>query len=311
MCHEEVVKLICYEILKDDNSFKCKTYLKVLQMADLTEADYLSLKNIHQLAEEVYEHIDDKLIKKMAKKFEENVLGLLSKKPEHQQLLDQSKQMEKTRQEDTDKTIQNDSLSSEIIDHEFPKILKKTSKTNKTLTRTLNETNKTVCERTQVSRRSSPRTNRVSSTNASLLSNHSLKEVKVVIDKLDESTLSKVDQSRVSTNTLLETECSANDSEQENKRSKKLKVDSRPIGSLKRVTRNSRSKSQTTSQDEEPPSKIPRDAKSKISAQEGRTLRSRSAKVNDSSKLTVDRDSIRASSNSTRELRRSSRMTKD
>lgn len=319
MCHEEVVKLICYEILKDDNSFKCKTYLKILQMADLSDADYLSLKNIHQLAEEVHEHIDDKLVKKMAKKFEEHVLEILSKKPEHTQLFTEPKKIEQTLQNDidttiqNDKTIQNDSLSNEMIDLEFPKINKKSSKSNKTLTRTMNENSKTVCEATQqISRRSSPRISRLS-TNKSVLADTNLKEVKIVIDKLDESVLSKANQSKQSNNTLVETECSTNESDQENKRSKKMKVDSRQAnGSLKRGTRNSRSKSNTTSQDEEPPSKIPRDAKSKHSAQEGRSLRSKSAKENNNSiKLDAgsSRDNNRASSNSTR--RKSPRMSKN
>lgn len=313
MCHEEVVKLICYEILKDENSFKCKTYLKVLQMADLSEADYLSLKNIHQLAEEVYEHIDDKLVKKMAKKFEENVCDILSKKPEHTHIFKEAKQTEQTCQNDGDKSIQNDSLANEMIDHEFPKINKKSSKSNKTMTRTINETSKTVCDTTEISRRSSPRISRLSANKSSLAEN-SLKEVRVVISKLDESVLSKSNQSRLSNNsTLVEAEASNNESDQEKQRSKKMKVELRQAaGSLKRGTRNSRSKSNTASQDEEPPSKVPRDTNSKQSAHEGRSLRSRSAKDNDSSgKLTAQssRDNNRASSNSTR--RKSPRMSKN
>ncbi|RNA26517.1 hypothetical protein BpHYR1_034644, partial [Brachionus plicatilis] len=194
MCHEEVVKLICYEILKDDNSFKLKTYLKLLQMADLSDADYLSLKNIHQLAEEVHEHIDDRLIKKTAKRFEESVLAMLIKKPEHRQLLDETKPpAEQLDQDDKDKTIQNDSLSSELIDHQFPKIIKKPSKSNKTLTRTMNETARTACDQT---RRSSPRVSR-----GPVSSSGNLKEVRILISRLDETVLSKADQSRVSRNT--------------------------------------------------------------------------------------------------------------
>jgi condensin complex subunit 3 len=55
ICHENIFRSICYEILKDDNSFKLKTYLKLLQLADLTSADYLSLKSIHELIEEVHD----------------------------------------------------------------------------------------------------------------------------------------------------------------------------------------------------------------------------------------------------------------
>ena len=29
ICHENIVRSICYEVLKDDNAYKCKTYLKV------------------------------------------------------------------------------------------------------------------------------------------------------------------------------------------------------------------------------------------------------------------------------------------
>jgi condensin complex subunit 3 len=55
ICHENIAKSICFEILKDDNAYKCKTYLKILQMADLSEADYLSLKDIFNLANEVHD----------------------------------------------------------------------------------------------------------------------------------------------------------------------------------------------------------------------------------------------------------------
>ncbi len=71
------------EILKDENTYKCKTYLKIIQMTDLSEADYLSLKEIHQLANEVHEHIQDKSLKKTAKKFVETVHVLLEKLPEY------------------------------------------------------------------------------------------------------------------------------------------------------------------------------------------------------------------------------------
>ena len=49
-------------------SYKSKTYLKIIQMTDISEADYLSLKEIHQLANEVHDHIQDKNVKKTAKK---------------------------------------------------------------------------------------------------------------------------------------------------------------------------------------------------------------------------------------------------
>ena len=61
-------------------------------MADLTEADYLSLKEIHQLANEVHEHIQDKNLKKTAKKFVETVYTLLEKMPEY--LEEQKKQVQ-------------------------------------------------------------------------------------------------------------------------------------------------------------------------------------------------------------------------
>jgi predicted house-cleaning noncanonical NTP pyrophosphatase (MazG superfamily) len=81
------------EILKDENTYKCKTYLKIIQMTDLTEADYLSLKEIHQLANEVHEHIQDKNLKKTAKKFVETIFGQLEKMPEY--LEEQRKQVKK------------------------------------------------------------------------------------------------------------------------------------------------------------------------------------------------------------------------
>lgn len=51
-------------------------------MADLSEADYHSLKEIARLADQAHEFIDERFNKKMAKKFCESVEALLIKKPE-------------------------------------------------------------------------------------------------------------------------------------------------------------------------------------------------------------------------------------
>ncbi len=85
ICHENIVRSICYEILKDDNVFKTKTYLKVMQMADLGNADYLALKGIWELADEVHMHIGDKLVKKSAVRFSEMVHGMMVKRPEYEE----------------------------------------------------------------------------------------------------------------------------------------------------------------------------------------------------------------------------------
>lgn len=71
------------ELLKEGNAFRCKTYLKIAQLADLGDADYHSLKNIWQLVEQVHEHIDDRTNKKTAKKFVESIEALLNKMPEY------------------------------------------------------------------------------------------------------------------------------------------------------------------------------------------------------------------------------------
>ena len=83
ICHENITKAMCMEILKDENTYKCKTYLKIIQMADLSEADYMSLNEIHQLANEVHDHIQDKNVKKTAKKFADTVFTMLSQMPEY------------------------------------------------------------------------------------------------------------------------------------------------------------------------------------------------------------------------------------
>ena len=54
-------------------------------MTDLSEADYLSLNEIHDLSNEIYNSIQEKTLKKTAKKFSENVLALLEKMPEYQE----------------------------------------------------------------------------------------------------------------------------------------------------------------------------------------------------------------------------------
>ena len=83
ICHENIAKAICYEMLKDDNTFKCKTYLKVLQLADLSEADYVSLKSIHELVDEIHMHIEDKALKKTAKRYADSLHDMLKKMPDY------------------------------------------------------------------------------------------------------------------------------------------------------------------------------------------------------------------------------------
>lgn len=102
VCHEHIVQSICTELLKEDNTFKCKTYLKILQMADLNEADYFALKEIERLAEQVHEFIDERFNKKTAKKFWESIEALLAKKPEYLEEIERKRlEAEKQQQEKT------------------------------------------------------------------------------------------------------------------------------------------------------------------------------------------------------------------
>lgn len=108
ICHENIARSICYEILKDENAYKCKTYLKIMSMADLSNADYLALKSIHELADEVQMHISDKLIKKTAIRFSESVMAFMSKKPEYEEEQRRKKEEEErglsTQQETSNET---------------------------------------------------------------------------------------------------------------------------------------------------------------------------------------------------------------
>ena len=54
-CHENIGKAICFEILHEDNTFKLKTYLKILNTIDLSIADYKSLKELQGLADDIIE----------------------------------------------------------------------------------------------------------------------------------------------------------------------------------------------------------------------------------------------------------------
>jgi len=56
-----------------------------MQMADLGNADYLALKGIWELADEVHMHIGDKLVKKSALRFSEMVHGMMVKRPEYEE----------------------------------------------------------------------------------------------------------------------------------------------------------------------------------------------------------------------------------
>jgi hypothetical protein len=55
MCHESISRIICCEILKEDNTFKLKTYVKILNTVDLSRADYSTLKELKGLSIEIVE----------------------------------------------------------------------------------------------------------------------------------------------------------------------------------------------------------------------------------------------------------------
>jgi hypothetical protein len=130
-------------------------------MSDLTDADYYSLKDIFQLSNDVHDHIQDKLIKKTAKKFSETVQTLLQSKPEYIQEQEQARkaeieaaslidkpneqpeneptQAEITHTQSNEDTVidQNNTsdskkkrLSTDMIDHSFKPIIKKSIITN-------------------------------------------------------------------------------------------------------------------------------------------------------------------------------------
>jgi len=132
-------------------------------MSDLTDADYYSLKDIFQLSNDVHDHIQDKLIKKTAKKFSETVETLLQSKPEYLQEQEQARKAEveaaaaslidkpneqtetEQTQAETTSTQLNDEtmvdqnntldlkkkrLSTDMIDHSFKPIIKKSIKSS-------------------------------------------------------------------------------------------------------------------------------------------------------------------------------------
>lgn len=166
MCHENICKAICYEILKEENAFKLRSYVKILNMFDLSNADYYSLKEIKKLSEEVEAHISDKLLKKVVTKYKEGIHEMLVKKPEYKN--DQNKEQETSTQEQDETVVNRDGVrksmleksvlknssahntsslnSSDIaVDYDFVKIKKKAKNKDSTLKNTtVNETNKTM-----------------------------------------------------------------------------------------------------------------------------------------------------------------------
>jgi condensin complex subunit 3 len=148
ICHENIVKSICYELLKDDNIYKIKTYLKIILMADLSGADYLSLKDLYQLAQDVNEHVQDKLVKKTSQKFVENVFALMTSKQEFREEqerkeTEQIKENTTIQNNDNDTVIANEEVKENeekeheadkstdlMIDHGFQKLKIKSNKSN-------------------------------------------------------------------------------------------------------------------------------------------------------------------------------------
>ena len=83
ICHEKIVTSICLEILKEGDSSRVKTYLKVLNMADLTNAEFLSLNSIYELVNNIQTHITSKNLLSSAFKFKKNVMALMNKKQKY------------------------------------------------------------------------------------------------------------------------------------------------------------------------------------------------------------------------------------
>lgn len=120
-------------------------------MADLNDADYVSLKEIYKLSEEIADQIEDRLLKKTASKFSETLHALLVKKPEYkreqeaEQLKTQdmpppvsestergdetqpatNQTMQQTNEQDTAAGAISSDSSDEMVDPEFSKINKK------------------------------------------------------------------------------------------------------------------------------------------------------------------------------------------
>ena len=54
-CHENICRTICFEILTEENAFKLKTYVKILNTVDLGNAIYSTLKELKGLSAEIVE----------------------------------------------------------------------------------------------------------------------------------------------------------------------------------------------------------------------------------------------------------------
>ncbi len=83
-------------------------------MANLKNADYLALKSIYELGDEVQMHIADKLSKKSALKFNKSVMALMSKMPEHLE-----EQRRKKEEEERHVDLNNNNLEV-LEENEYP-----------------------------------------------------------------------------------------------------------------------------------------------------------------------------------------------
>ena len=164
---------------------------KVMNMADLTNADYLALKSIYELGDEVQMHIADKLLKKSALKFNESVMALMSKMPEHLEEQRRKKEEEERGLTASDATANETqslvngtgvdatqlnstrmptsaassrmSMGGDMIDLDFKKLGRGGKKSNRTLGVTRNEESNVteVAEETQVAKEDEPVENTV------------------------------------------------------------------------------------------------------------------------------------------------------
>jgi hypothetical protein len=176
-CHENIGKAVCLEMLREENTFKHKIYIKILQTLDLNQADFNSLKELKKYACDAEDQIIDKLLRKTMRKFVDSLKEAIAKKPEYQNETNTSIGDRTLVQQKQNEMNNEDSLNqSDMIDHDFVKIKKKT----KTNTTTING-NKTLELTSNITQ------------NVSKIDDltKSLKECQVRIDRLDDESIRK------------------------------------------------------------------------------------------------------------------------
>ena len=79
--HDTLAASVCNEILSAPDSLQTKVLVKILSNLQITHNNFVGLRELKVLSEQLLKHVKDKLCRKSLEKFDKNVAEWLSRDP--------------------------------------------------------------------------------------------------------------------------------------------------------------------------------------------------------------------------------------